>query len=358
MQAGMPCLPQHGFQLERKSKMTKVTNTDVNRQKARFKGALQETKFDWLPSPQAVIKKLARKRDAFFREAKERAGYKRTPKKAIEEARKTVKHLVCAVRHAQEHPDDNIRRAAKKRLKSTTHPGVSFEELSQRASKLHGDIRKAGERRANGKREAEAQSIDLGPRYRLVELTSKRKLRSAGKALGNCLRGGEFLAGYWKEVREGTTELWVLQRKTGDGDWKPHGLLKVDTTGPREIVECERSRNRLLKLKRKVAKAILRKLRASGDDVETFTRVGAFTAFRGGRPEVEPLQVGQRQVWIWRYPEEIILKVRRSGGKPTWMRLYRWDDIWLGDGEALGILADLLLAYPPTPEKGLPAPKA
>lgn len=144
----------------------------------------------------------------------------------------------------------------------------------------------------------------------------------------------------------------------GDGGRKPHGLLKVDTTGPREIVECERSGNRPPKLKRKVATAVLRVLDASGDDVETFTRIGAFTVFGDDRPEVEPLQIGQRRVWLWRYPEEIILKVRRSGDRPTWMRLYRWDDIWLGDGEALGILADLLLAHPPAPENGLPAPKA
>lgn len=334
-----------------------MSKRDEKREMDRFQEASQKADLDWLSTP-AVIEKFTHKRDAFYREAKEQAGYQRTPKKAIEEARKTVKHLVCAVRHAQEHPDDNIRRAAKKLLKSTTHPGVSFKELSQRASKLHGDLRKAGERRANEEREAEAQSIDLGPRYRLVELTSKRKLRSAGKALGNCLSGGEFLAGYWKEVKEGAAALWVLQRKTRDGSWKPHGLLKIDTTGSREIVECKGPGNRLLKLKRKVVKAVLRALDASGDDVETFTRVGAFTVFGDSRPEVEPLQVGQRQVWLWRYPEEIILKVRRSSGKPTWMRLYRWDDIWLGDGEALGILADLLLAYPPAPEKGLPAPKA
>ena len=333
------------------------TKRDVKRQMDRLPRSLRKAKFDWL-SPRAASRSLDAKLDAFYAEARKQAGYQRTPKKAIGVAHKTIKHLVCAVRHAQEHPDGNIKRAAKKLLKSTTHPGVSFEELSQRASKLHGDLRKAGERRTNEEREAEAQSIDLGPRYRLVELTSKRKLRSAGKTLGNCLSGGEFLAGYWKEVKEGAAEFWVLQRKTGDGDWKPHGLLKVDTTGPREIVECERSRNRLLKLKRKVAKAVLRALDASGDDVETFTRVGAFTVFGDSRPEVEPLQVGQRQVWLWRYPEEIILKVRRSSGKPTWMRLYRWNDIWRGDGKALGILADLLLAYPPAPEKGLPAPKA
>ena len=338
--------------------MTKVTNTDVNRQMARFERALQKADLGWLSTP-AVIEKFTHKLDDFLREAKEQAGYQRTPKKAIEEAHKTVKHFVCAVRHVQEHPDGNIKRAAKKLLKSTMHPGVSFKELSQRASKLHGDLQKAGERRANEEREEAALSIDLGPRYRLVELTSKRKLRSAGKALGNCLSGGEFLAGYWKEVKEGAAEFWVLQRKTGDGDWKPHGLLRVDTTDPRNIVECERSRNRLLKLKRKVAKAVLRALDASGDDVETFTRVGAFTVFGDSRPEVEPLQVGQRQVWIWRYPEEIILKVRRPRGKPTWMRLYRRNDTWLGDDEeAIDILADLLLAYPPAPEKGLLAPKA
>lgn len=335
----------------------KITQDDVRKKSALLRKDLLEANLPGLPT-QAVIENLALKRDAFYAEARERTGYQRTPKKTIEEAHKTIKHLVCAVRHAQEYPDGNIRRAAKKLLKSTMHPG-SFEELSRHASKLHGDLRKAGERRANEKREEAALSIDLDPCYRLVELTSKRKLRSAGKALGNCLRDGEFLADYWKEVKEGTAALWVLQRKTRDGDWKPHGLPKVDTTDPRKIVECGRSRNRLLKLKRRVAKAVLRALDASGDDVETFTRVGAFTAFRGGRPEVEPLQVGQRQVWIWRYPEEIILKVRRSGGKTTWMRLYRRNDTWLDDDEeALDILADLLLAYPPAPENGLSAPKA
>ena len=335
----------------------KITQDDVRKKSARLRKDLLKAGLSGL-STQAVIENLALKLEDLYREAKEQAGYQRTPKKAIEEAHKTVKHLVCAVRHAQEHPDGNIKRAAKKLLKSTMHRDVSFRELLQRASKLHGDIQKAGERRANEEREAEALSIDLGPRYRLVELTSKRKLRSAGKALGNCLRDGEFLADYWKEVKEGTAALWVLQRKTRDGDWKPHGLLKVDTTGPRKIVECERSRNRLLKLKRKIAKAVLRALDASGDDAETFARVGAFTVFGDSRPEVEPLQVGQRQVWLWHYPEEIILKVRRPRGRPTWMRLYRRNDIWRGDGKALGILADLLLAYPPAPEKGLPAPKA
>ena len=337
----------------------KITQDDVRKKSARLRKDLLKANLPGLLT-QAVIENLVPKLDAFHAEAKEQAGYRRIPKKAIEEACKTIKHLVCAVRHVQEHPDDNIKRAAKKLLKSTTHPGVSFEELSQRASKLHGDVRKAGERRANEEREAKAKSIDLDPSCRLVELASKRALRSAGKALGNCLSGGEFLAGYWKEVREGTAELFVLQRKTGDGDWKPHGLLKVDTTGPREIVECEGPGNCLLKLKRKIAKAILRTLDASGDDVETFARVGAFTVFGDGRPKVEPLQLGQRRVWIWRYPEEIILKVCRPRGKPTWMRLYRRNDTWLGDDEeeALGILADLLLAYPPAPENALPVPKA
>ena len=125
-------------------------------------------------------------------------------------------------------------------------------------------------------------------------------------------------------------------------------------------MDCEGPKNRLLKLKRKVAEAVLRALRASGDDVETFTRVGAFTALLNDRPKVEPFQVGQRRIRVWCYPEEIILKVRRRpGGKSTWSRLYRWDDTWLGDDEALvGILADLLLAHALASENRFPAPEA
>ena len=335
------------------------TRNDVRKQATRLGETLQKAALPELPPHRAVLRRLGPALDAFYGEARERAGYQRIPKKAIGEAHRTFRHLVCAVGHAQEHFDGNVRKDARKLLKSTTHPGMSFENLSRRASKHAGLVLKAGRRRADEEREASVQPVNIDPRHRLEELTSKRKLRATGKALGNCLSGGEFLAAYWSEVKGGTAEFWVLHKKSNDG-WKPHGLFHVNTTGPREIVDCKGPKNRLLKLKRKVAEAVLRALRASGDDVETFTRVGAFTALLNDRPKVEPFHVGQRRIRVWCYPEEIILKVRhRPGGKSTWSRLYRWDDTWLGDDEALvGILADLLLAHALASENRFPAPEA
>ena len=46
-------------------------------------------------------------------------------------ARKTVKHLAHAVRHARDHVDSNVRTKAKALVRSTQHE--SFDVLEQRA---------------------------------------------------------------------------------------------------------------------------------------------------------------------------------------------------------------------------------
>lgn len=138
------------------------TKTGVKRQMARLRGSLRKADFDWI-SPRAVIEELALKRDAFYGEARERAGYQRTPKKAIGEAHRTFRHLVRAVGHAQGHLDGNVRRDARKLLKSTMHPGMSFENLSRRASEHAGLVQKVGRRRADEGREASVQPIKSAP---------------------------------------------------------------------------------------------------------------------------------------------------------------------------------------------------
>ena len=51
------------------------------------------------------------------------------------------------------------------------------------------------------------------------------------------------------------------------------------------------------------------------------TRVGAYGRFKGGRPEVEPVRVGDKEMWIWLYEDELIVGVEeRSDGKLFWSR--------------------------------------
>ena len=74
-----------------------------------------------------------------------------------------------------------------------------------------------------------------------------------------------------------------------------------------------------------LAMELLDKLGVTADYETSFTRVGAFGRFKGGRPEVEPVRVGDKEMWIWLYEDELIVGVEdRSDGKLFWSR-YRID---------------------------------
>ena len=336
--------------------MPNVRQSDVKSQLSR----LQSGRYPKGYSGEAIARKMEGKVDRFFDDGKKRDGKNGTPAKAIRQAHKTVKQLYCAIGHLK-HPDGNIRQDARRLLRSATHPDVSFEQTSRRASKLAGRVRKTGCRRADERREAAAREIDVGCRHRLKEITSKRKLRSAGKSLGNCL-AGRHLRTYWSQIQEGDIEVWrVLRRERNGNDWKLRGLGDIRVTKERTIGCCEGPRGAPLKLKRRIAKQILRELNASGDDAGSFVRVGAFTAFLDGRPKVEPLEVGDRLVSMWRYPDQIILMAQDRRGKRTWGRLCRasgaWDEnLCVHDEGFSSLLVDLLLKHPSAAENCFPSP--
>lgn len=333
----------------------RITKSDVERQFS----WLQRARYPEGYSERAIVKSLKRKFEQSCKDEKIHNGKKRTPAKVIRQGHKTVKHLRCTVSHLK-HQDGNVRRDARRLLRSITHPQVSFKEISRHASRLAGLVQKAGRRRADERREAAARSINVGHRYLLEEITSKRKLRSTGRSLGNCLGDPPPLHMYWSQIKEGDIEIWRVLQRTKDDDWKLRGLVETWTWG-RTIGQCQGPKGKPLKLKRKVAKHILRALNASGDDAKSFVRVGAFTAFLGDRPKVEPLEVGDRLVSMWRYPDQIILMAQdRRGGKRTWGRLYRDDGIWhesVHDEEFSG-LVDLLLTHPSAAENCFPSPGA
>lgn len=335
----------------------RITKSDVERQFSKLQRAKYPEGYSWI----IIVGKAKEKVEKFCRDIKETNGKKRTSEKTFYQIYKTLKQIRCAVYHL-EHRDGNVRKESRKLLRSIMHPHVSFKDISRRASRLSGLVQKAGRRRADERREAAARSIDVGHSYRLEEITSKRKLRSTGKSLNNCLSDPSFLHMHWREIQEGDIEIWcVLRRKKDSSDWKLRGLVEVDVTWTwgRTIGQCQGPKGKLLKLKRKVAKRILHALNASGDDAESFVRVGAFTAFLGGRPEVEPLEVGDRLVSMWRYPDQIILMAQGwLGGKQTWGRLYRKDGMWYENvhDEGFSGLVDLLLTHPSAAENCLSSP--
>lgn len=103
------------------------------------------------PTIRSLVRKFRRALDAsgFPQEVKDRApdelkrrvqkfldhpenrGRKRARREPMRRARKTVKHLAHAVRHARDHVDSNVRTKAKALVRSTQHE--SFDVLEQRA---------------------------------------------------------------------------------------------------------------------------------------------------------------------------------------------------------------------------------
>ena len=110
------------------------------------------------------------------------------------------------------------------------------------------------------------------------------------------------------------------------------GLVEIDKE-TRRIVEVAGRRNKILKLKRKVACEMLCVLEATANDIDTFTRVGAFSFVLDSSPKnVDPLQVDGYEYRFWFDPdgERIAIHKRRAvdalgnrKGSPKWS-LFEW----------------------------------
>ena len=270
-----------------------------------------------------------------------------------EAGERTVCAILRAIREALEcsgHEDEAVRRKAGKLLKSCRH---TFDEACKNAEHFRKALTEARERRAEA--EAKPGAIPLSGEYRLEEVLSLKKLMTIGKTLEICVRKREDAQSYWKEVESGESGLWLLLK----GE-EPFALLKIDLEKS-EAVEFSAHDNDDPEISYELAMELLHKLGVTADNETSFARVGAFGRFKGGRPEVEPVRVGDLEMWIWYYGDELIVGMEeRPDGRLSWSRFrltrencrnqLEWDDDF-GNHLSLGMLFEIVRRNPHLLEK-------
>ena len=270
-----------------------------------------------------------------------------------ESGERTVCAILRAIREALKcsgHEDEAVRRKAGKLLKSCRH---TIDEACKNAEHFRKALTEARERRAEA--EAKPGAIPLSKEYRLEEVLSLNRLMATGKTLELCVRKREDAQSYWKEVESGESGLWLLLK----GE-EPFALLKIDLEKS-EAVEFSAHGNDDPEISYELAMELLHKLGVTADNETSFARVGAFGRFKGGRPEVEPARVGDLEMWIWAYGDELIVGMEEHpDGKLSWSRFrltretcrnqLEWDDDF-GNHLSLGMLFEIVRRNPHLLEK-------
>ena len=276
----------------------------------------------------------------------------------LQEKGETGERIVCAIlrgiREALKcsgHEDEAVRRKAGKLLKSCRH---SFDEACKNGNLFRKELTEARERRAEA--EAAPGTIPLSGEFRLEEVLSLKKLMAIGKTLEICVGKREDAERYWEQAEAGEFKFWLFLKKE-----KPYALLKIDV-GEKDVVgQFSTHNNDDPEISYELAMEILDELGVTADNETSFARVGAYGRFKGGRPEVEPVRVGDREMWIWLYEDELIVGMEEEpDGKLSWSRFrltrencrnqLEWDDDF-GNHLSLGMLFEIVRRNPHLLEK-------
>lgn len=232
-----------------------------------------------------------------------------------DDGERTARAALRSIREAlrcREHEDEAVRHRAGKLLKSCRH---SFDEACKNAGHFRKELAEARERRAEA--EAVPGTIPLDGGFRLEEVLSLKKLMAIGKALNICVRRRVDAQNYLKLAESGASRLWLLLK----GE-EPFALLKIDVNENEEVVgQFSAHDNDDPEISFDLAMKILHELGVTADGETAFARVGAFARFKGGRPEVEPVRVGEQEMWIWLYEDELIVAwEEHADGELFWSR--------------------------------------
>ncbi len=231
------------------------------------------------------------------------------PQKGENNARTALRSIREAL-GCREHEDEAVRHKAGKLLKSCRH---SFDEVCKNAGHFRKALTEARERNAEEK--ASPRVIPLGGGFRLEEVLSIKMLMTIGKTLELCVAKREDARSYWKEAESGESGLWLLLK----GEER-FALLKIDLE-ENKVGEFSAHDNDDPIISFELAMEILEKLGVTADDETSFARVGAFGRFKCGRPEGEPVRVGEQEMWVWLYEDELIVGMdEHADGKLFWSR--------------------------------------
>ena len=265
-----------------------MSETKVIPELTRFETALRESGVDPRGVKQAV-RRVIKLVGEFESQRENRAG--RRVRKPIRAAvRKTIRNLTTAARYAG---DDSPTRTDARKLIRFAGCCDEFLELQNRASAFRG-LHNRVVRRLNEKNlQAQARKKRIDATYCAREIKSGRYLKSVGNALRNCV-GGEDFMDYYRDLRTGKSEFWVLLRGTA-----PVGLLTICTQS-RAIEQCAGIENEFVDCGRDTLIALQRELSAIGDDSSEFANVGAFSFFAID-PGISPIIVedGRQQFRVW-----------------------------------------------------------
>ena len=230
-----------------------------------------------------------------------------------EKGENNVRAVLRSIREAlrcEELEDEVVKHKARKLLKSCRH---TFDEVCKNASHFRKALTEARERSVE--ENAAPRIIPLCDDFRFEEVVSIKMLMTIGKTLEICVGKREDAQSYWKEAESGESRLWLLLK----GE-EPFALLKIDLE-ENKVVEFSTHDNDDPKISFELAMKILHELDVTADNETSFASVGAFGRFKGGRPEVEPLRVGDQEMWIWLYEHELIVAMEEhADGKLFWSR--------------------------------------
>lgn len=219
---------------------------------------------------------------------------------------RAVDRLRCAVRHAYEHEDANIRTKAKALVRSIQ--ALTFDELDQRASRFVGLLRRAGHRRKERRLLVSRPTSWIGD-LEVAELVSVDQLRSAGRELGLCVaHANDTGRVYHDALRSGESKFYRLAK-----EGRAIGLVEVDVD-EMHVADAQGSDGCALPLSRKLALDLLRQLEITADDVDAFSRVGAFSVFLDGTPKIPAISFAGCTYRVWTFPDAKRIAVSKTRG--------------------------------------------
>lgn len=248
-----------------------------------------------------------------------------------------------AIRHAEEHEDAEIRRQAKRLLR--TAQSETFERIEARAKRFVGLLRECGHRRNERLHREQAYRLRLDDGTELAEVPTVDSLRSVGRKLGNCVANRARY--YHHRLADGVSKFFTLSK-----EGEILCLIEVNV-GDNTIEEVSTE----FAPTRKQALHILEALGATADKESAFADVGAFGPYLSdGTPDARRrVEVNGRRYRIDAFADHELVVVRESslkGGRvrswslfkreaPRGKGLAEWTDV--RDGISLGEFASLLL---------------
>ncbi len=244
----------------------------------------------------------------------------RNIEKFLEKNRNADARIVCATLKSMRNSisisginDKNYQRKFRKLMTSCSHPfpnirdsAEDFEKICQRAQELLAQ---------------ELEEIDyiaLCDNWQLDEIKTIGRLMEVGKSLDICTGEYETARDYMDEVFTGNSRILVVRKSE-----TPIYQLKIDLD--RNVIDEfsgeKRKRCENMNISHELAMDILRKLDTNGDGILEFLQAGALSRFKNGRPDITPFSIGGKEIWLWRYRDELILAVDEdSDGTLYWSR--------------------------------------